>query len=328
MNNLVKKWAMKRNMKNMKNDILLNPESFESLSQTLQSSKTINTFGSRALMVSFMVIHYPDVVLGNGLFDYYLQDYANTLFNSYKKMCETGKLMYYVHYQHNVSQFIDYFNKWKKQDVYRIILPMLQEHYQIGQMIEKYHDDTEALTELHRLKGNMYNNMTQIYRCNIDTLIEEYHTNPNSMEEIVFKEFHDKFWRDFHKSITEGDYSQIPMLLTDIQTMIKNLIPNRTDIHEEYRDTIDITLITQMIENHALSSEDISKHIMYIFTIIKQLESASEDADTNRAVSVIIDMFDKKFTNNNILTFSFGTMFRKLETIAKQLSDFHARTTE
>lgn len=204
---------------------------------------------------------------------------------------------------------------------------MLQEHYQINQTIENYQDNPEALTELTRLKSELYDNMTQIYRSNIDTLIEEYHESPNSMEEIVFKNFHDKFWRDFHKSITNGDYTQVPMLLTDVQTMIKNLIPNRTDIHEEYANTIDIPLITQMIENNALSSIDMSRYIMYIFSVIKSLESASEDADTDMAVSVITDMFDKNFGINHILTFSFGTMFRKLETIAKQLAEFHERTT-
>ena len=328
MSNFVNKVMMHLHMKKMKSNILLRPKTFEDLSFVLRTKKIFNTFKSRELSVFFMIIHYPEVVLGNGLFDFYLQNHAKVLFNSYEKMCNTGKLMYYVHFWHYAETFKNYFIKWKNQDQYRIVLPLLQEQYQVRQaMTHSYYDGNEdAREQLKKIDTQLTNDMQKIYHGNIETLIEEYSQNPNSTEEIVFRQVHDKFWRDFDISISNNDYSQIPLLLTDVFNMIKKVIPNRLDIHEEYSNTIDTELITQMIHNNALSNESMKKYIQYIFGLIKQLQSASEDSDTQMVEDVIVDMFNKNFPNNHILTFSFGSMFRKLETIVQQLANLNTAT--
>ena len=48
------------------------------------------------------------------------------------------------------------------------------------------------------------------------------------------------------------DFSMITPLLTDVRTMIFQLIPNRPDLREEFDSKIDLELVKQMITHKAM----------------------------------------------------------------------------
>lgn len=324
-NKLIQNWKNKYHIRKMRDNQLLQPESFEKLAISLQNSKNIHVFKSREVLSFFMIQHYPQIVLGNSLFDYYLQFYANKMFESYKKMCESGKLMYYIHFWHCSTNYVNYFYKWKNQDSYKIILPLLQEYFHLQSSIDSdYYQD--VITELSSIQEKLLKKIKSLYRGDVNKLIKEYAENPMSLEQNVILEFHNKFWKDFYENLSNNDFTQVPMLLTDIFNMIKKIIPNREDIHNEYKTFIDTDLITQMINNNGLNDKDIHKYIQYIFSVIKQLQSASEDQNTEMCVTIIDDMFNKKFSHSQILTFSFSSIFQKLENILTQLQRLNGET--
>jgi hypothetical protein len=311
-------WKKSRHLNKMSNKVLLKPESFEELAVELQKVENMATFRSRDVLVLFMIIHYPQVVIGNGLFDYYLQNYAAVLFASYTKMCETNKKMYYVHFWHNMDTFTKYFKKWKDQDRYRIMLPLLKEHHSLQLIINSNPDE-----DLSTFNDSLISKMNSINRRNSKTvsqLIEEYALSPVSMEESIILDFHDKFWRDFYKNIKAGEYQQVSMLLVDCIKMFNKILPNRPDIIEQ---NIDIEIINQQINNNALSRESMQTYILNIFNLIRRVQSASEDNDTDTVIKLITEMFTKNFAIEQILTFSFSKIFKKLEITISQLNQLN-----
>lgn len=321
---IIQKWKNHQHMTKMNNNILLNPSSFEDLAVELKNKKNIQIFKCREVLVLFMIKHFPEVVLGNGVFDYYLQHKANKIFSSYKLMCNsessTIRRMYYHHFWSLTDSFNEYFQKWKSQDIYRITLPLLQEYHALKDLITSERVDPESIPELTELLLRTESKIKQVYHRHGDTekLINEF--VPVSLQETVILDFHNKFWRDFYTAISKKDYSQVPILLADILNLIKKIIPTRIDIHAEYTQTIDIVYITQLIESGILTGTDIHEYLKYIFGLIKTLESASEDTDTQMTESLITDMFAKKFNIEQILTFSFSKIMTKLETIITQLA--------
>jgi len=323
MENCIRNWKINRHIKHMKYQMntLLSPKSFEDLAICLKNNEIIKTFKSREILVSFMIQLYPDIVLGNSLFDYYLQNYAKTLVNSYRLLCTTGKKIYYHHYFYYAEKFIIYFKKWKNQDQYRILIPLLREYYSITQTIAEYENKRPDIVKgLYEIREKIIDKIKRVYQGDINRLIKEYVDHPETIDEVISLDFHNKFWRNFYHSIQNNDYSQVPNILSDIIKKIKDIIPNRTDIHNELSETIDIIYIKQLIDNGLITNDDTKNYIFILFNIIKNLQSASEDNDTNQVMSIITDMFHKQFDTAPILTFSFSTILKKLDHIEVQLS--------
>lgn len=309
-------------------DSLFTPETFEGLSKELRlNKKLLRAFqGSKDVLTAFMVHRFPTDILDNSVFDYYLQYHAGILMSAYNKLIETQKPMYYHFFLYYIPTFVSYFNRWKEQDLHKLIVPMIQEVHRLEgtktKYLEENSDDAHEIVEhLEKLQVKLKRQMLTLTGKDPDVLVADpdFARLP-TMEESFVETFHNTFWRQFYDNTRNKDYTQVPLFIEDIKEMIKKLVPSRADIHETMNTQLDTTLITQMIEAQAMDGTTIFRQMTYIITLVRQLQAAVDDNDTEMFFGLLEDMFKKGFAYEEILTFFFSTVFRKLEKIKHQLS--------
>lgn len=316
-----------RRMTRMKAVVLETP-TFNAFSKELRTNPALlRAFqGSKNALSAFMIHRFPTETLDNTVFDYYLQHHTNVLVNAYNNMIKSKKPMYYHFFWYYVDIFTAYFNKWKEQDLQKLIVPMIQEVHRLETTKTKYleensDDAVEIVEHLEKLQHKLKTQMFSLTGKDPDELVAnpEYSRIPN-MEEAYIESFQRTFWRRFYDSVKEQDYTQVPLFVEDVKKMIKDLIPNRTDIHNTMEARLDTTLLSQMIENNAIDGTIIFNQMEYIIVMIRQLQAAEDDHDTSMFYGLIEDMFRKRFAYEEILTFFFSTVFRKLEKIKAALA--------
>jgi hypothetical protein len=313
---------------------LLRPESFTEMTQCVRDKKIVRVFKTRELLTAFVVHKYPNEMLDNSVFDYYLQKYARDVVELYERIVSTKKRVNYVYFWHTTDKYIDYFNKWKAQDIHKILVPLAQEHQSLDKQKERYIDEAaagdayaqEIIEHMTLLQQKIRSQIASMAVTSVDELLAG--AQELTIEETIIQDFNKSFWRQFYNSIKAQDYTQVPLFLQDFIQMVKGLVPNRTDIHAEMESIIDHELIHQQLINSALNTSDILTIMNYVIGIVEQLQAAADDQDTKMFRDLLADMFMKQFRYEEILTFFFSTVFKKLEKIKHALATLIQETPQ
>ena len=97
--------------------------------------------------------------------------------------------------------------------------------------------------------------------------------------------------------------------------MLKKCIPNRTDIHSEIDNNIDLEFIKHYLVNEIIDNSFFSKLIYYIIEKIKLFQSKSDDDNLEIFISNITKDIQKKLEYKDILPNLFREIFKRLEKI-------------
>jgi hypothetical protein len=317
---------------------LLHSESFSILTRQVRDKKIVNTFKTRELLTAFVIDKYPNEMLDNSVLDYYLQKYARDIVDAYRNLVNatsmSKKRMLYVYFWHMTDKYIDYFNKWKAQDLHKILIPLAREHQSIDKQKERYVAEVtagdayalEIIEHMSLLQRKIRSQIASMAVTSVDELLAG--VPELTIEETIIQDFNKSFWRQFYNSIKAQDYTQVPLFLQDFIQMVKELIPNRADIHNEMESIIDHELIHQQLINSALNTSDILTIMNYMISIVEQLQAAADDQDTKMFRDLLADMFMKQFRYEEILTFFFSTVFKKLEKIKHALATLIQETPQ
>ena len=280
---------------------------------------------SKQILASLLLYYRPKEVIG---IDYFQTD----IFNNSKKMVD---FIFQLNEKEpcfeGFNNFIDiYFNsheKWKNQDIDNQIQDLAKMFWEIEQSIylEKSNDD-EEIKKLKNLQKKILKNVQiiggidglQTFNSIIPIFIDDKFCNK------ISDTFKDAFWNIFQSKLEseKPDYSVISEMLKDIRYMMINLVPNRPDIHNEIWESIDVDLISQMIEHDAIQPYFIKKIVFYIVEKIKNFGCAADDFQIEKWKKELEKNFEDGFEYSVFFPTYFKKVIEKLEKIKKDIEKF------
>ena len=142
----------------------------------------------------------------------------------------------------------------------------------------------------------------------------------NTIKETMHRAFWDSISDDL--SVFPIKHKHVIILLDEISDMLKNLIPNRKDIHADIDEHIDSKFIEQMIVNNSFGYKELKNLIVYTIELIQKLQSPSEDKDTRELLDKLLNMCNKKEPWNKIILLFLKKTYEKIERIQKSVEYF------
>lgn len=317
----MKKWMIKRSLKNL--DISTDTE--DELQRCLMNKQIIKHASKlvdepRILLCCYMIVHYPQNILTMDVFDYYLKHKAQKLLEVLASLKNTYSWSCFVLFQWRFLKFKTFFNSWKTKDLQKLCVPIVHEYWELNALKEKYTDLTNEYQVIEKQQQLVLSRLRRIHK-NVDELLEKYKNNAPTLEETIAESFYKRWIKDLYEDLSKEKYERVPPLVDDLKAMIIALVPNNPSYQQKVTDHLDTELLQNMIANVDIQAEYVHKIISFIMQVIRELESADMDEDTDTVVSLLDDMFKQRFTYAQILTFFFQAAFQKLELISKRKSE-------
>lgn len=277
------------------------------------------SFTAKEFITLYAIAKFPKIVADSDNIDNIsIINDCNYFFNNYEQLYSNNKIKEYLNSLH-----VKY-KKWKKDDLDFKLSIFINSYYEFDQMymnlipytnendelIKKIKDEQLQLIKYIKNIGGTYginklNNANPIY------------ININQFKNIATNAFWDSFTESINKEIP--DYSRLIIMLKEIKILIKNLIPNRLDIHNDIDDKIDTELLLQMLSNNAINFNEIYNLMNYIHNLLKSLDCPNNDEQYNKFWIKIKKMIDEKKTYGIILKDFFNYIFSQLEEIQNKL---------
>ena len=141
------------------------------------------------------------------------------------------------------------------------------------------------------------------------------------MEQQIKEQFEKAFF-DLLDQDGSNSLEHLRTLLTEITETLCSFVPNRTDIHKEIHENIDVDLIKNMIENNAFDDKNLYNLAVYIISLIKRFQPAVMDEDVNEWEQGMLQQFTEKFEYSDFLVTFFRSVFNMLENIGGWANKF------
>jgi hypothetical protein len=287
---------------------LLSPDSFETLTGLMRDSNVLKLFNSdRELLSIFVIKHYSDIVLNNGILDYYLKHFANDMYDKFVKFVQEPSRNTWNYFISNTDEYRSAFMRWTHSDLKIILEPMIKQYLLMHEMLTP---EERVGSPLEKLKSQIQS----LTVTDADQLIQKYSENNGTVNwrEDIIVSFQNRFWRDFLTEIKNGNFQQVVTILSETVEKFRLLGANPN---------IDIQLITQMVTNNAFNYDDLRCILESIISALFTIQAPAEDADTSRFLETTIDIISKRFPMYEILTFCFSTILGKLNHIASVIQE-------
>lgn len=372
MNKLNKTQTLTKTLENLyKYKNLLNVDKikklgFDTFSRVIRNKSILNDFGKyfsnlfdlenvkesnllvRKFLTCYIVVCFPDFVFNNeikDIDDLQLKNLSNKisiLFNNILNYTndDEHKVNSDVKMQEfkiELDNFIIFFDRWKKKDVIKVLLPFANSYYELNDTLalvtknqqEPVTDDIKIWkSEIEKQKNKILKHVKNIDGDDAVTFVKNYQPPKLIIDDKVYEQIErtmkKAYWDKLKEDIENDDFSMITPLLTDVRTMIFQLIPNRPDLREEFDSKIDLELVKQMITHKAMDVKTVYSIALTLIEYLKTLQAPIDDRDTQEWCDSITNLF---YTENisyaDILPAFFSGMFQRLEKIKQQLHDFY-----
>jgi hypothetical protein len=154
--------------------------------------------------------------------------------------------------------------------------------------------------------------------------------NQSKLFAQIKETMHQAFWDTLSSDLSENPpkYKHVIVLLNEIKIMLKQLVPNRKDIHKDIDEYIDVNFIEQMIVNDAFDYKELENLIRYVVAVIQKLQCPAEDKDTNEFLEKIVNMCREKKSWKDIIPYFLKTSYTKIEKIQDGVNDFKIKMKE
>ena len=148
----------------------------------------------------------------------------------------------------------------------------------------------------------------------------------SAVEQQVKNTLRKAFWEMMHLELKSEPpkYDRMLSVLEELRDTLCNFVPNRTDIHKEIKETIDIELIKNMVENNAFEDKELYQLTTYIVSMVKKFIPPIMDESVAQWEQEMLDQLTKKFHPADFLVIFFQSVFHMLEHImmyAKKFAD-------
>lgn len=276
-------------------------------------------FNAKEFITLYAIAKFPDIVADSVDIDNsIIIEKCNNFFNNYQQLNSENKIKY------NLDILYEVYKIWKKADLDSKLNVFITAYYEFDQMyvnLLPYAVNNDAL--INNIKQEQLKLVKYIKniggKYGIDKLNNAKHVylNINDFKTIATKAFWDSFTESIDKE--KPDYTRLIIMLKEIKSLIKNIIPNRTDMHTIIEEKIDTELLLQMLSNDAMNFTDIYNLMNYIYTLLKSLDYPANDEKNNAFWKTIDDMIQEQSSYGNILKVFLIHIFAQLEEIQKAI---------
>ena len=316
-----KQWRVKTNLHLLNIDV----SSEETLMESLREKQTVTRMSRivnqpRVFLSCFMIVHYPQMVLGHNVFDYYLRQKANRLVELFTSLKQQFKWIDYIAFQWKYHQFKEYFFKWKEQDKVKLCIPLAYEYWDLENLKESYTEERD----IRSIRANQDMIWERIGRffSDVQAFVDSYKERRPGLEEEVAESFYTRWMQDLHKDLLNQKYERIAPLLQDVINLIKECVPNNHKYVRDIEERLDTDYIASLIRHTSIDVNAVRALVLFVMEIIRELEAVDMDDDTDMATALLSDMFEQEFTYADIFCFFFQVVFKKLEIIRKRRLQF------
>lgn len=145
----------------------------------------------------------------------------------------------------------------------------------------------------------------------------------DELEHIILEKLKRVFWDKLQDEIREKNYEGLFAVLNEIKERICQLIPNRSDLHNNVNENIDTKLIEQMLKHDALDYSYIFNVIQFIITQLKILDSVRDEP----MYEIWREQTNRKITSNDprlhiVLPIFLRESLHRIDKIAFEISAF------
>ncbi len=302
----------------------------------------------RKFLTCYIVVCFPDFVFNNEIKDVddlqfkNLSNKISILFNNILNYTndDEHKVNSDVKVQEfkiELDNFIVFFDKWKKKDVIKVLLPFANSYYELNDTLalvtqnqqEPVTDDIKIWkSEIEKQKNKILQHVRRIDGDDAVSFVQNYQPPKLMIDDKVYEQIEKTmkkaYWDKLKEDIENEDFSMITSLLIDVRDMIFQLIPNRQDIREEFNGKCDLELVEQMITQKAMDVKTVYSIALMFIEYLKMLQAPIDDKDTQEWCDGITNLFyTENITYGDILPAFFSGMFKRLEKIKQQLYDFY-----
>lgn len=224
-----------------------------------------------------------------------------------------------------INCYTDMFTAWKLQDQSRVAYPFLVKFNQLRRLRVKTETERRFYTTELKLLTDMthLNLLGMIHRLGGETELARLDRLDDLSEDLSFSsEFTNAattaFWGTFREQLPS--YDHVVPLLIDFAHRYKCLIPNRTDLHEQLAETLDIEFIRQKIDTGVMTADELCRYLRFIVQSIKILESPEEEqAFEDKMLAIIETPCDPVA----LLERFFTTLFEHLDQLTLRIAHYH-----
>lgn len=223
-----------------------------------------------------------------------------------------------------IEEFIELFKIWSKKDKENTTEELIKSYHQLTVMQMNTPDEELKKT----LQGKKEELKQMIYgvsgRTGITQLLQ---TKPIVMDSSIAEK---AYWDVLKEEIAESPPKLVMLskLLDQIKTNIIAIIPEKTYLHNAFKEEFDLTIFQQLVESNHLDASYIGKLCLYLVATIQKLQSASEDKDTKEWQKYVESYFDgkQKETLGDFLSTFFKKIIKKVGTIQQQIVALKKKT--
>ena len=342
----IKTLGFDRFTKIIKNKFILRDfASFLSPLLNVNEKKKLN-ITTRKFMTSFVIISFPQYIFSNqvkDVDDLTLINLAIELTNFFNLHLNKDEINEKDLYSIKLTyiKFSSFFDKWKKKDVIKIVLPFANSYSQLKQTLVDIEASATGETEdikqwrqeIEKQQEKILQQVKKIGGENAENFVKNYEPPKIVLDDKIYKQISQTvkkaYWDKFKEDLDSGDFSLVISLLKDIREIIFSLISNRQDLQEQFKNKLDYELIEQMINHNAIKVEDVYNIAIALIDYLKMLQASIDDRDTEEWCNSITELFYKEtITYGEILPAFFCGIFDRLEKIKERLIEFYKKIQE
>lgn len=108
------------------------------------------------------------------------------------------------------------------------------------------------------------------------------HLPPSPQEETIDMIVHRAFWDAFVHRLNAGHVDQLQLLLEELSQKLKRLTPSRHDIHQRIDEWLDVSLVVQMVQHHALDRNDLVRVTHNVIQHVIQMQAPIHNTGTKK----------------------------------------------
>lgn len=248
----------------------------------------------------------------------------------------------------NYKLYVAAFNSWKSGDLSRLLNVFRHSYYELQLtkevVLQKAVEEERELREDEVLWREEIDKQCQsiedkIMKLGGEEAVAELHAPPSThlnVDQIVREVMESEegkeamvrdYWKQFSDKVREGDFSRLYELLEEIVRRFCAIVPNRTDIHVEICENIDVKFIKQQIDHDVFGPSQFQALVNYIIDKVKQFGPPIEDDSLDKWKTEYFDGMSEGTTYADVLPPFFNEVLRRLDGIEESIAAFRRATS-
>ena len=285
-----------------------------------------NTNHKKILSI-FLIINHKSIILQNKTQYnetlYILSQKIATIIN---KIIKTPKIdmNLYIHLIFNIDLFIYNYDLWeildKRINTYKLLIDYYNNQLLLVQL-DKNSPNYNVLLE--SLDNDRHNILKHVKYMNSLSEIKYFNTHKNNIKHNKFIN-NELYWININYELSKKDYDTnlIVYLLEKTKYLLKQCIPNRTDLHTIIDTNIDSDFIKHYLDNDIIDNRFFNNVMKFIINKIKEFQARNDDNCFDLFVNCIYNDIKNNIEYKNLLPKFFKEIFKRLETIISDRNIF------